>query len=308
MIQREKLSTSDIEFIEREFEQSPFKVVKPAPAPAPTKIPAVLSAKSSSTPAQKNLDLSSAGVKAGDRLVREFNGVEFAFRWIPSGQFLMGSPNTEPGRERNEMRHEVTLTKGFWMLETEVTQEQWFTLQKNNVGPASVSKNPRVGVSWMECVEFCEQLSKQWNVSAILPTEAQWEFACRAGTVTPFSFGASLNGDRAVCDGEEPYGTLQRGVSPKAPAPAASKEPNGWGLYDMHGNVSEWCSDWYTSRLGETAVKDPKGPESGSERVVRGGSWDEDAEDCRSASRDEDSPNERESDRGFRFIIVPHVW
>lgn len=322
VIERKKLSKADIEFIEREFEaeQNPFQVVEESPfkpaesaeaesakaadsAPLPSQ---EASPSQEAAPAEASAAALSpvpAGKKAGEQMVQKINGVEFAFRWCPAARFEMGSPLNEVGREGNETPHAVNLLRGFWMLETEVTQAQWNAIFESNPSRFKAPNRPVDSVTWGDCAEFCEKFSQELGMKAQLPTEAQWEYACRAGTRTPFSFGSALNGNLAVCDGEEPYGMTERGVELRESAPVKTREPNPWGLYDMHGNVSEWCADWYARRVSGEAVTDPTGPASGKERVVRGGSWDDDPEDCRSASRDEESPRERDSDRGFRFIL-----
>ncbi len=289
VIPREKLSKSDIEFIERESEANPFKVVEESPF------------KPAGDSVEASLVKTQAGERAGERKVLTLNGVEFAFRWCPEGNFTMGSPVNELERESDEAQCAVTFSKGFWILETEVTQAQWKAIFPKNPSRFKSDNRPVERATWGDCVEYCEKLSRELGVSVKLPTEAQWEYACRAGSATPFNFGSALNGDKAVCDGEEPYGMAERGPKTRETAPVKSKAPNAWGIYDMHGNVAEWCADWY-SRHYETA-QNPMGTENGKERVIRGGGWDSDPDDCRSAARDEEEPNEREDDIGFRLVI-----
>ena len=194
--------------------------------------------------------------------------------------------------------HEVTLTRGFWMLETEVTQAMWESVmgttvrqQRDKEDPnrsmvGEGPQNPMYYVNWFECKAFCEKLSSKLGLTVSLPTEAQWEYACRAGTTTAYSFGNSLNGTEANCDGDRPYGTTAKGPYWGKTVPVKSYSPNAWKLYDMHGNVWEWCSDWYgKDYYAESPTSDPTGPNSGSRRVNRSGSWINDAEYCRSAYR-----------------------
>lgn len=306
-IPRQRLSEADIEFIEREFEANPFKIAEESPfkpvreGDRPTgKRDGDRPTTEVTLPAQEAMQ---PGKQAGERKVLTLNGVEFAFRWCPAGNFQMGSPANEYERENNEAQHAVTLTKGFWILETEVTQAQWNVIFPENPSRFKGENRPVERVTWGDCAEYCKKLSQKLAYSFKLPTEAQWEYACRAGSATPFSFGSTLNGDKAVCDGEEPYGMSNRGPKTRETAPVKTKQPNAWEIYDMHGNVAEWCSDWY-GRYDVTSVSDPMGPENGKERVHRGGSWDSDPEDCRSAARDEEEPNERDDEIGFRFIML----
>ncbi|MDO5309947.1 MAG: formylglycine-generating enzyme family protein, partial [Planctomycetia bacterium] len=242
-------------------------------------------------------------------------GVKVNFRWAPAGTFQMGSPESEEERYSGnwEKQHTVTLSKGFWIAETETTQELWEAVMGNNPSYFTGDKQlPVEEVSWNDCQEFVEKLNASYS-SALpsgykyaMPTEAQWEYACRAGTTTPFNFGSVLNGDKANCDGNYPYGTSTKGAYKAKTTPVKSYAANAWGLYDMHGNVLEWCADWsdedyYTS---SSATTDPAGPGSGSDRVFRGGSWFYSAECCRSASRRISTPEIRGNDYGFRLVLV----
>lgn len=307
IIPRQKLSKADIEFIEREFEANPFKVVEESPS-KPTRGGDRPEAKRDGdrpvAAAEADPTKMTPGKQAGERKVLTLNGVEFAFRWCPAGEFSMGSPASEYERENDEVQHTVTFPVGFWILETEVTQAQWKAIFPENPSRFKDDNRPVECVTWGDCVEFCEKLSKEWGIRVQLPTEARWEYACRAGSLTPFSFGSALNGDKAVCDGEEPYGMVNPGRKTNGTMHVKTKQPNAWGLYDMHGNVAEWCRDWYSRRLGTEAATDPVGPAGGRERVIRGGGWDSDPDDCRSAAREEDEPNERDDEVGFRFIIL----
>ncbi|MBP5320902.1 MAG: formylglycine-generating enzyme family protein [Kiritimatiellae bacterium] len=222
------------------------------------------------------------------------------FRWCPPGSFMMGSPKTEPGRRDDEVRHQVTLTKGFWMGETEVTQKQWMSVMGENPSRFKGDGLPVEQVSWEDCQRFVTKVNRELGFGLRLPTEAEWEYACRAGTVTAYSWGNILNGDKANCDGRHPYGTDTEGRYLERTVPVESYAPNVWGLYDMHGNVLEWCSDWYGD-YPAGSVTDPTGPASGDFRVLRGGGWHSYAGSCRSASRYWNLPGFR-INHGFRLV------
>ena len=238
--------------------------------------------------------------KAGERLVKTVDGIEYAFRWCPAGKFFMGSPNSEKVRKRNETRHEVTLSHGFWMLETEVTQAMWKSLMfervsdKASLGTFDHEVNsegpvfPMYYVNWTECQEFCRRLSNKLGMKITLPTEAQWEYACRAGTTGRFA--GDLDAMAWYLDNSE-----QRTHA------VAQKQPNAWGLYDMHGNVDEWCQDWYRESLSDS-VTDPAGAETGYFRVARGGSWCLGPLYSRSAGRSCFVPDYRSYSLGFRVV------
>ena len=247
--------------------------------------------------------------KAGERMVLKIKDVEYAFRWCPPGKFTMGSPANERGRFDDETQHQVALTRGFWMLETEVTQGMWESAMGNNPSEFKGAKLPVECVSWNGCQEFVEELNKLkvapsgFNFS--LPTEAQWEYACRAGTTTALNSGRNLSlWDIACLDLGELgwFGCQDEG---KATTYAVGqKKPNAWGLYDMHGNVWEWCLDWYGGYPSGT-VTDPTGAARGSYRVLRGGSWRSLARLCRSANRnDRDDPSYRPYFIGVRISLV----
>ncbi|MBE6424987.1 MAG: formylglycine-generating enzyme family protein [Planctomycetaceae bacterium] len=258
--------------------------------------------------------------KAGDRMVKTVDGIEYAFRWCPAGAFTMGSPSSETCHNSDETQHSVTLTKGFWMLETEVTQAMWESVmgttvrqQRDKADPdwslyGEGAEYPIYYVNWEESRTFCEQLSSKLGVQVSLPTEAQWEYACRAGTRTAYSFGDSLNGREANCDGNYPYGTSAKGPYLSRTTPVKSYAKNAWGLYDMHGNVWEWCLDVYEKDFYvRSSSSDPcnwKDENSGSGRVCRGGSWYDDAEYCRSAYRNYSVPVHRYYFLGFRIVLA----
>ena len=245
--------------------------------------------------------------KAGERMVLKIEGVEYAFRWCPAGTFTMGSPSSEEGRLDRETQHQVTLTRGFWMLETPVTQAMWKSVTGNNPSYFEGDKLPVERVSWEDCQEFVEQLNRLKVAPAgykfSLPTESQWEYACRAGTTTPFHFGSVLNGDKANCDGNYPYGTSTKGRYLKKTSEVGAYPANAWGLYDMHGNVWEWCLDWYGD-YPSGAVTDPTGADKDSHRVLRGGGWNNSAMGCRSAHRGIIVPSGRNLNYGVRISLV----
>ena len=240
--------------------------------------------------------------QAGERMVKTVDGIEYAFRWVPQGTFMMGSPKDAPNRFGDETQHKVTLTRGFWMLETPVTQAMWQSAAGTDPSEFKGAQNPVECVSWNDCQEFCRKLSSKLSGSVSLPTEAQWEYACRAGTTTAYSFGNSLNGTDANCNGYQPYGTAANGPYLEKTAPVKSYAPNGWGLYDMHGNVREWCSDCY-GPYAKSPVSDPTGPENGPGQVNRGGSWNGSAGGCRSAYRNYYEPDFQSVGLGLRVVL-----
>ncbi|MBR0224928.1 MAG: SUMF1/EgtB/PvdO family nonheme iron enzyme [Thermoguttaceae bacterium] len=242
--------------------------------------------------------------KAGTRQTLEIGSEEYGFCWIPAGEFDMGSPSSEEERDDDETLHHVKLTKGFWMLETPVTQSLYEEVMKENPSHFKGGNLPVECVSWDEANEFCEELTKRLpsGLRASLPTEAQWEYSCRAGTKTAFSFGNELNGDQANCDGNYPYGSSRKGKYLEKTSPVKSYDPNACGLYDMHGNVWEWVLDYYGDYPTGTVV-DPKGPDTASSRVIRGGGWGNSARYCRSANRYWRTPDIRNYRLGFRFLL-----
>ncbi len=250
---------------------------------------------------------SSSQPQAGDPLELVIKGVKAVFRYCPPGRFLMGSPEDEAGRYDNETQHEVTLTRGFWLLETPVTQRLWEAVMQENPSEfKGAAARPVETVSWEDCDRFIENLNSAGLAPEGLmydfPTESEWEYACRAGATTPFNFGTALNGDKANCYGHNPYGTTEEGVYVGETTPVKSYAPNAWGLYDMHGNVYEWCKDWYGD-YPAGSVTDPTGPSSGSARVIRGGGWGNGPWSCRSAYRDIRAPEDRGSYVGFRLSL-----
>ena len=230
------------------------------------------------------------------------NSLGMEFVYIKPGTFMMGSPLDEPNRDDNEKQHKVTLTSGFYMQTTEVTQGQWKAVMDTR--PWSGKKyvrdadnNPAVFVSWNDAQEFIEKLnSKEGGGKYRLPTEAEWEYACRAGSTTMFYFGSSYSqlGDYVW------YYKNARDAGDKYAHRVGVKKPNAWGLYDMHGNVYEWCQDLFDD-YPSGSVTDPQGSSSGSHRVYRGGCWNDYARYCRSAYRLNLSPGYRYNYLGFRL-------
>jgi formylglycine-generating enzyme required for sulfatase activity len=263
--------------------------------------------------------------------------------FIPPGTFEMGSPSGEKDRENNEEQHTVTLTRGFYLGKYEVTQSEWAAAMGNNPSRFKGDRNPVEMVSWDDCQEFLRKLndlvgSARFSVSSeeraearttslqfALPTEAQWEHACRAGTTTRFYWGddesmARGYGNVSVDRSESklvvlimtPVRALFRllGIHHEelapGPLPVGGFRPNGFGVYDMTGNVWEWCQDWYGD-YGTGRVTDPTGPTNGDWRVLRGGCWDYYPQVARSANRNGFRPDGRDSGAGFR-VVVACVW
>jgi len=207
--------------------------------------------------------------------------------YCPPGEFLMGSPLIEEGREDDEVQHRVKITTGFWLGKYPITQEQWECVMGNNPSFPKGLKCPVNAVSWNDCQEFLRRVNGLAGCQAKLPTEAEWEYACRAGTRTAFQWGNSFDGSQMCCRG---YGSSSNnGELPDSPMPVDRYAPNAWGFYDMSGNVSEWCEDWYAEYKG--AATDPTGPTSGMQRVLRGGCIEVAVSCCRSAARSKASPD-----------------
>jgi formylglycine-generating enzyme required for sulfatase activity len=259
-----------------------------------------------------------AGARAGD--AREVSGVEL--RWCPPGTFRMGSPRDEPERRPGEDQVDVTLSKGFWIGRFEVTQGQWKRVVGAFPGERTAGEGddfPVYTINFAEAEGFCRKLTElaraagdlppEWELR--LPTEAQWEYACRAGTTTATAFGNSLSSKQANFQGE-PYNGGEPGPSLERTAPVGSYPANAWGLHDMHGNVFEWCRDWYHLRLPGGVDPDlyteagtaSRSEHGGISRVRRGGCWADQGWPCRSAFRLRFEPERRHDHIGFRVVAV----
>ncbi|MCX7049610.1 MAG: formylglycine-generating enzyme family protein [Candidatus Sumerlaeota bacterium] len=223
------------------------------------------------------------------------NGVKLKMIRIKGGTFEMGSPASEIGRYNNEgPQHKVELD-GFWMGETEVTQAQFLVVMRKHSSQWKSADFPAGQVSWEDAAKFCEALTTRTNFLNLayrLPTEAQWEYACRAGSKAKFWFG-NIDSDLAAFDWVAPD-------SNGTPHPVKTRRANPWGLFDMYGNVSEWCLDWYADSYAGGNQKNPGGPDTGMERVIRGGSASDSASRCRSAKRNRSFSSMSYSITGFR--------
>jgi formylglycine-generating enzyme required for sulfatase activity len=240
-------------------------------------------------------------------------GISLTMVLIPAGKFLMGSVvdplSNENEPEKNEFpAHEVTISTPFYLGKYEVTQEQWYEIMENNPSGRKGAKLPVTMVSWTDCQEFIKKLNGITKSKYRLPTEAEWEYACRAGTKTAYSFGDSITPKDANYnpkfkdEGELMYQLKQGKINSVA---VGSYKPNNFGLYDMHGNVWEWVEDWYGA-YPEGSVTDPKGPTAGSKRVLRGGSFYPYAGLFpRSAYRLVNSPDFQDHLTGFRLVRIP---
>lgn len=235
------------------------------------------------------------------------------FVYLPPGHFLMGSPQEELERNADETQHEVHLTKGFWIGRMEVTRAQW----EHVMGPIEGHPNkpnpfrfdnpsiPMVSISFFDIEDYLARLNALSKGQRFrLPTEAEWEYACRAGTVTTFNTGLKLEESQSNLDARVQYGAQTIGVALQRPSPVGSYPPNAWGLYDFHGNVWEWTSDWYGLYPSGISVN-PKGPRRGTLKVIRGGSWAFNASSARSACRYHHNPEDWGSSLGFRVIWEP---
>ncbi len=236
----------------------------------------------------------------------EVKGLVQRMRWIPPGQFLMGSPENEPQRtaegEYAETQHQVTLTQGFWLADTTCTQALWRAVLGESPSRFVGDERPVEQVSWDDLVQrFLPALNALVpGVEAVLPTEAQWEYACRAGTTSPFAFGDNITTDQVNYCGNYPYAGGPKGQYREQTLDVKALPANAWGLHQMHGNVWEWCADWVGPYPGEGVIE-PLGPPGGRRRVLRGGTWIGDGGYCRSAIRLGFDPGNRGGGIGFRL-------
>jgi formylglycine-generating enzyme required for sulfatase activity len=240
--------------------------------------------------------------KAGE--TRRFDGIGIEFVWIPPGTFLMGSPSSEAGRRANEGPvHEVTISKGFWMGKYEVTKAQWEAVMGTTPWAEEYSvfdapDSPAVYISWNDAQAFVSALNDLTGMAYRLPTEAEWEYACRATGTKAFCGG---DGDE-VLDQYAWYRGNAWNTGANYARPVGQKKANEWGLHDMHGNAGEWCADWYSDTYYSVSpATDPTGPSSGSSRVWRGGRWFCFAFNLRSAVRFRGEPGNRIRDLGLRL-------
>jgi formylglycine-generating enzyme required for sulfatase activity len=229
--------------------------------------------------------------------------------WIEPGSFLMGSPAEETGRDPDEgPPTRVTITKGFWIAKCEVSQAEYQSVMDSNPSHAAGQPlRPVEKVTWFEAVEYCQRLTELEQSQGRLlegyayrlPTEAEWECACRAGTTTRFSYGDDRNETQL-----EDYAWFARN-SESMTHNVATRRPNPWGLHDMHGNVWEWCLDRFEGKYPGGSITNRPMTAQGNLRVARGGSWLYEPKGCRSANRDDYGPGNRCSDVGFRVVLAP---
>ncbi len=252
-------------------------------------------------PDRRLIDWSLGGIPLAEVIT---NSIGMKLALIPGGEFLMGSPASEVGREDDESQHRVRITNPFYIQTTEVTQGQWKSVMGTEpwkVGPdvKEGADYPASNVSHDDAVEFCRKLSARDGATYRLPTEAEWEYACRSGTESSYSFGDS----GAQLGQYAWFFTNVWGIGEKYAHRVGQKRANDFGLYDMHGNVFEWCSDWYGDDYYDSSPpNDPTGPSEGSFRVDRGGGWGSSADFCRSADRYRLSPSDRNDFLGFRVV------
>lgn len=219
---------------------------------------------------------------------------------IPPGKFWMGLEEDKSRKNNDELRHKVLISKAFWLGRYEVIQSQWESVMGNNPSMFKGSNFPVEEVSWGDCKLFCEKLGM------LLPSEAQWEYACRGGSTKSFSFGENITTEQVNYNGISSYGDTGKGMNRKRAVEVGSFSGNGWGVYDMHGNVWEWCEDIY-GEYSNSEVTDPiriSSDSSNLRRICRGGSWSDNAEHCRSALRGRYDMVKRYHNLGFRVLKV----
>ena len=230
------------------------------------------------------------------------NGVPIEMVLVPGGTFLMGSPESE-GPDDERPQHQVTVP-AFYMSKYEVTQAQYRAVMGTNPSEFKGDDLPVEKVSWNNAKEFCDRVSRITRREYRLPSEAEWEYAARAGTTTIFAFGNSISSAQANFDGSNPFGDAPAGVNRQKTTPVGSFQPNAFGLYDMHGNVWEWCEDWYHNNYTDAPTNGSEWNVSAVYKVVRGGSWLSNGIGLRSAVRDKLAPDFRLAFVGFRVVAL----
>lgn len=243
-------------------------------------------------PVPKEVVMGSANPPPGFGKAVKPSGTSLEMLWVPPGKFKMGSPEGEQHRRRWENLHGVTLTEGFWLGKFEVSQRDWMGLGMQNLSYVKGPLNPASRVSWDDAMEFCKRLDSDARGKMEipegyvfrLPTEAEWEYACRAGTSTASAFGDSMDSRQANFDGRFPLGDGKKGINQKRPMPVGFYPPNAWGFHEMHGNVWEWSLDNWRELPSSDEV-DPLSREPGAYKVAKGGSWYVHGWECRSTCR-----------------------
>lgn len=251
--------------------------------------------------------LSPLPVNALEKTITNSIGMEFVL--MPGGTFKMGSPQDEANRKKKEIEHQVTISKPFYMQTTEITVKQWRAVMGKRFffKKKGTDHMPVVKISWQDCIDFIKKLNALNEGVYRLPTEAEWEYACRAGTTSAYAWGKTIDCNDAMYANNTLNTDLcvsfveSKGLPVDQPAPAKSYRSNAWGLYDMEGNAWEWCQDWY-GPYGKDAVVDPRGPSAGIDRVRRGGSWYGPGARCRCANRNLSNPANRYQTTGFRLV------
>jgi formylglycine-generating enzyme required for sulfatase activity len=317
----ERASAPEFDWKNLPAREPPAATPPPAKPPAPAAGPpaAMLEAPFDAAQAAAGQQACAAGAGVP---VTVANALGMTLVLVPPGAFTMGSPETEPRRQPEETAHRVVITKPYYMAACEVTQGQWEKLMGENPAYWSpggyrrkrgkemdTSRFPVERVAWFQAMEFCTKLSALPEERAAgrvyrLPTEAEWEYACRAGTTTAFHFGTVHDGSRANSFGGAPYGVEKKGPYLNRPCDVGSYPANALGIHDMHGNMWEWCADWHAAdAYAAAAVPDPPGPTEGAARVIRGGAWRFSCDYCRSAVRHGYDPRIRAYDVGFRVAM-----
>jgi formylglycine-generating enzyme required for sulfatase activity len=271
---------------------------------------------------QTSVWIDPSGFSTGQRFYRALSVAAPAdtnLVFIQPGTFTMGSPTSESLRDAAyETQHVVTISRGFWMGKYEVTQSEYVNVIGSN--PSFFQGDPSLPietVSWTDATNYCALRTQQeqadgmisTNLAYRLPTEAEWEYACRAGTTSAFYSGPGLHSGEANFDGHSEYDAVSgvtlnpNGIYLRSTSPVGSYTPNAWGLYDMIGNVLEWCQDWLAPYSDESVI-DPQGPATALYHVVRGGTWNGGGQDCRSAFRGGDGPTDALRNTGFRVVLA----